>query len=108
MADSESIWHRSFPYLEGDALVRRLEGGWRLSLGPTEIEAPTLIGAFETFTKRRVGDAELRVVLAALAWDDTFGSQATPSDRETHDDALTEEAPPDPAVDGFATESGEL
>ena len=76
MTASENSWLQAFPYKGGEALVGRLSSGWRLWLGAEEMEARTLVQAFETLTGRPASGDELRVVLAALAWDNAFGRQA--------------------------------
>ncbi len=68
-AQRSSIWHRSFPYRNGDAVVTRVPGGWQIAFDGKEARAKTLVDAFEVLLKRHVRNAELRVVVAALAWD---------------------------------------
>lgn len=76
MSASDDSWLQAFPYKRGEALVGRRRSGWRLSLGTEAREAKTLVEAFERLTRRPAGAEELRVVLAALAWDNAFGRQA--------------------------------
>jgi hypothetical protein len=73
MTPGQSVWQETFEYLDGKAVVSRLERGWRLRMNGTTVRAPTLNEAFESLGKR-VGDDELAVVLAALTWDNAFRS----------------------------------
>jgi hypothetical protein len=66
-------WEQSFPYRSGSVLVTRYGNGWGLSLGGQTVQSTTLVGAFESLRGRLSGDAELRVVLDALAHDRTTG-----------------------------------
>jgi hypothetical protein len=65
---------QTFPYREGSVIVARLEDGWRLGLETKEVEARTLVDAFEELLGNRPQDPEMRVVIAALAWDEVFGA----------------------------------
>ena len=73
MTPGQSVWQETFEYLDGQAVVSRLERGWRLRMNGANVEASTLNEAFESLGKR-VGDDELAVVLAALTWDNAFRS----------------------------------
>jgi hypothetical protein len=79
MTDEKPIWHQAFPYAGGDVLVTRSPRTWRVSLGAQDAEATTLVDAFEALIRKRAGAAELKVVVAALAWDRDFGSKETPT-----------------------------
>ena len=62
-------WQDTFPYRDGQVLVERLAGGWRVRLEGKEAQAKTLVEALERVRNQRAGDAELDVVLAALIRD---------------------------------------
>jgi hypothetical protein len=99
MTSPENTWMQTFPYGDGSVMVARLEDGWRLGLATKEVEARTLFDAFEELLGKRPGDAEMRVVVAALAWDDVFGADleaATSADPVPPPDETTVESEEDP------------
>jgi hypothetical protein len=69
MGTRASRWEEPFPYRGGQVTVRRFTDGWRIHLEGREAQDKTLVGAFEAMLRRRAGDLELDVVLAALARD---------------------------------------
>jgi hypothetical protein len=77
MTDAKPIWQQTFPYGGGDVLVTRSPGTWRVTLEAQTAEHTTLVDAFEILIRKRAGDTELKVVLAALAWDRDVSSKQT-------------------------------
>jgi len=70
---AEQPWTQDFPYRNGSIRVARVNAfTWQLTLGLKETTGPTLVEAFETLLGQRPKDPELRVVLAALAWEQEF------------------------------------
>lgn len=68
-AQRSPIWHKSFPYRNGDVVVTRIPGGWQIVFDGKQAEAKMLVDAFEVLLKRKALHDEMRVVVAALAWD---------------------------------------
>jgi hypothetical protein len=74
MTVEKPIWRQDFPYGGREIVVTRFPATWRLSFGAQEAEATTLVEAFEILIRKRAGNQEMKVVVAALAWDRDFGS----------------------------------
>jgi hypothetical protein len=69
MGTRAARWSELFPYRDGRVTVQRFTNGWRVELGRKSAQASTVVGAFEALLGRPARDAELDVVLAALARD---------------------------------------
>jgi hypothetical protein len=71
MASLAASWRTSFPYRNTRVVVERLPNAWCVTLGERQVQARTLVTAFELLLQHPAADAELDVVLAALARDCT-------------------------------------
>ena len=69
MGTRAACWKNTFLYRDTRVLVERLPNAWRVKLGDRQVQARTLVTAFELLLERPAADAELDVVLAALARD---------------------------------------
>lgn len=69
MEDGLAGWRHTFPYRGGDAVVARLQRGWRVEVAGRAAVARTLVEAFEAVLQRDACRDEVQVVVAALVRD---------------------------------------
>jgi hypothetical protein len=69
MGDGLAGWKHAFPYRGGDAVVARLQRGWRVEVAGRAAVARTLVEAFEAVLQRNACRDEVQVVVAALVRD---------------------------------------
>ena len=76
MSTGEIRWANVFPYHDREVLVTRLAKGWQLSSDDRDVQARTLIDAFEQLRGSDLTRAELDLVLTALSQDGEHTSRA--------------------------------
>jgi hypothetical protein len=75
MGTPAASWEKTFPYRDTRIVVERLPQACRVRLGGRQAQARTLVSAFEALLDHPASDAEMAVVLAALAHNPPAGSR---------------------------------
>ena len=88
MSTGEIRWANVFPYREGEVVVTRLAKGWQLSTDDRDVQARTLIEAFEQLGGSDLTRAELDLVLAVLSHDGALTPRAKSEGRTSEPSAV--------------------